>query len=112
MPAWSALTMHVPIPRNVSVPPLTVHTPGVDELKLTASPDVALAPSVRLVPIVCGPGLAKLIDCVATHPENPPVYPDKPHVARPLAVPTYPGAQVAEQLVPNVVVPPQAPVIT
>ena len=47
MPAWFAAMVQVPGLRPVTVLPLTVQTPGVEELKLTASPEVAVALASR-----------------------------------------------------------------
>lgn len=61
-PAWSALMVQVPIDGNASVPPVVmVHTLVVAELKLTGSPELAVADSVGVVPKACGPGLAKVM---------------------------------------------------
>jgi hypothetical protein len=46
LPAWEATTVQVPIVSKVSVVPLTVHTVGVVVLKVTGSPDDAVALSV------------------------------------------------------------------
>jgi hypothetical protein len=48
LPAWSALTVHVPVPTKETDEPDTVHTPALEESaeKTTASPDVALAVTV------------------------------------------------------------------
>ena len=53
--------VQVPAVTKVRVEPLTVHTPVVDELKLTAKPDVELADKLGDVPKFCAPGLAKVI---------------------------------------------------
>ena len=45
LPAWLALAVQVPALSSVSVLPLTVHTAGVVDAKLTARPEVALAAS-------------------------------------------------------------------
>ena len=45
------MMVQVPAVTKVSVPPVVmVHTPVVDEVKLTGSPDVELAVSVGVVP--------------------------------------------------------------
>ena len=62
LPAWSALMVQFPAVTKVKAPPdVTVQTPVVDEVKLTASLDVAVALKVGVVPKFCVPGLAKLI---------------------------------------------------
>jgi len=62
LPAWFALIVQVPAVRNVTTPPLvTVQTPVVLEVNVTASPELAVAVSVGDVPKLCVPGLAKLI---------------------------------------------------
>lgn len=53
----------VPIARNVAVVPLTVHTLAVVEENATCKPELAVAESVRGVPTVWDPGLAKAIVC-------------------------------------------------
>ena len=54
--------LHVPPIRVESDPPLViVHTPVVDEVKLTPKPEVALALKVGLVPNAWLPGLAKVM---------------------------------------------------
>jgi len=65
-PAWSALRVQVPAARNVNVPPdVVVQTPGVDEVNVTARPEVALALTVGDVPKFCAPGLANVMICGA-----------------------------------------------
>ncbi|MNN06888.1 hypothetical protein D3C81_1196960 [compost metagenome] len=45
LPAWSATMVQVPALMKVSMPPeVTVHTPVLDEVNVTASPEVALTP--------------------------------------------------------------------
>jgi hypothetical protein len=64
LPAWSALIVQVPAVTNVSAPPLViVHTPVVDEVNVTVSPELAVAVSVGAVPKFCAPGFAKVIVC-------------------------------------------------
>jgi hypothetical protein len=46
LPAWSACTVHVPAASNVTDEPATVHTAGVVDEKVTASPDDAVALTV------------------------------------------------------------------
>jgi hypothetical protein len=55
--------VHVPAETKVAVEIETVQTPKVDEAKLTAKPEVAVAESVSGVPTVCVPGVTKLIVC-------------------------------------------------
>jgi hypothetical protein len=58
------LIVTVPDFKNVRTPPLvTVHTLGVEEVKVTVNPDEAVAVSVGDVPKFCTPGLAKLMVC-------------------------------------------------
>lgn len=58
--------MHVPVETIVNVAPETLQTNGVDELKVTGNPDVALAESMTGVELkTCVPGLAKVIDWLA-----------------------------------------------
>jgi hypothetical protein len=58
--------VHVPVVTKVRVPPpVVVHTPVVEELKVTDKPDVAVAVSVGLVPKFLAPGLVKVIVCGA-----------------------------------------------
>lgn len=62
-----ALMVQLPLVIKVSAPPLvTVHTAVVLEVKLTGSPELAVAVSVGVVPKFCAPGLAKVIVCVAS----------------------------------------------
>ena len=62
LPAWSALIVQEPAVTKVSAPPVVmVHTPVVDEVKLTGSPDVELAVSVGVVPKFCAPGFVNVI---------------------------------------------------
>ena len=64
LPAWLALMLQLPTATNVSVLPLTVHTLGVVEAKLTARPELALATSAGgMVPRVWLPGEAKVMVC-------------------------------------------------
>jgi hypothetical protein len=55
--------VQVPAAVNVAVVPLTVQIPAVVEAKDTARPELAVAESVRGVPTVCVPGLAKVMVC-------------------------------------------------
>jgi hypothetical protein len=63
LPACVAWMVHAPAARKVAVVPLTVHAPVVCELKLTVSPELAVAASVSGVPTVCVPGFANVIVC-------------------------------------------------
>jgi hypothetical protein len=67
--------VHVPSAMNVATDPLTVHTAGVSELKLAASPEVAVAVMLYVPPKIGAPGatdvkatvcaaFATVIDCV------------------------------------------------
>ena len=49
----------------VAVFPETAQTVGVDAVKLTASPEEAVAVSVSLVPTVCAGMVAKVMVCAA-----------------------------------------------
>ena len=42
-----------------------VHTPVVDEVNVTVSPEVDVAVSVGVVPKFCAPGLVKVMVCAA-----------------------------------------------
>ena len=62
LPAWSALIVHVPTVTKVKAPPeVMVHTPVVDEVKLTVRLDVEVALKVGVVPKFCAPGLVKVM---------------------------------------------------
>ncbi len=50
MPGCEAWIVHVPAFSSVADEPDTEHTAGVSEVKLTASPDVAVADSVTVEP--------------------------------------------------------------
>ena len=45
-PAWLALTTHVPTAMKLTVEPETEQIPGAPLVKLTARPDVEVAPTV------------------------------------------------------------------
>jgi hypothetical protein len=47
LPAWLALIVQVPTAIGVTVVPVTMHTPVVDEAKLTVSPELAVAFTVK-----------------------------------------------------------------
>src|SRR5258708_749637 len=47
LPAWLAVIEQVPTAIGVTVVPVTVHTPVVDEVKLTVSPELAVAFAVK-----------------------------------------------------------------
>ena len=57
--------MQAPALSMVAVFPETEHTAGVDAVKLTASPEEAVAVSVIFVPTVCAGMVAKVMDCTA-----------------------------------------------
>jgi hypothetical protein len=63
-PAWAAVTVQVPADTSVTVVPATVQTPWVDDVNVTASPEPAVAVSVR-VPAVTrtSVGCANVIVC-------------------------------------------------
>jgi hypothetical protein len=66
-PAWSALIVQFPAVTKGKAPPdVIVHTPVVEEVKVTAALDVAVAVNVGLVPKACVPGSAKVIVWLAT----------------------------------------------
>ncbi len=54
LPACEALMVHAPPFTRVAVAPETVQTLEVRDVKLTGSPEEAVALSVRVVPMVCG----------------------------------------------------------
>jgi hypothetical protein len=66
LPACVATMVHVPDARKVACVPETVQVLVMVEAKLTARPEVAVAVSVRDVPTVCAPGLAKAIVCAVS----------------------------------------------
>jgi hypothetical protein len=55
--------VQVPAAMNAAVALLTVQIPVVVEVKDTVRPELAVAESVRGVPTVCVPGLAKVMVC-------------------------------------------------
>ncbi|MFM8827506.1 MAG: hypothetical protein ACKOFT_10560 [Actinomycetota bacterium] len=55
-PAWSAVTVHLPVARRLAVAPLTEQTPGVADPQVIGREDVALAASVVVPP--AGPSTA------------------------------------------------------
>ena len=58
--------VQVPALMKVSAPPLViVHTAVVDEVKVGDSPESEVAVNVGVAPKFCGPGLLKVIVCVA-----------------------------------------------
>lgn len=62
LPAWLALTVQLPTPTNVRVVPLTVQTPGVVEVNVTAKPELALAlKAAGATPKVCPAGAANVM---------------------------------------------------
>lgn len=62
LPGWLALRLQLPAATKVRVLPVTAHTPGVVEAKLTASPELAVADrAAGVVPSVCEPGDGKLM---------------------------------------------------
>ena len=62
LPAWSASMVQEPGVTKVSAPPaVMVHTPPVDDVNVTGSPDVEVALSVGVVPKFCAPGLPNVI---------------------------------------------------
>src|SRR5687768_14982447 len=64
LPAWSAATVQVPTAVAVSVVPLVIEqTLGVSELNVTASPELAVAESVMLVPAAMVAGMLNVIVC-------------------------------------------------
>ena len=50
LPAWLAVSEHVPTLTATTYPPETVHTPGVFETTVTASPELAETLSEIFVP--------------------------------------------------------------
>ena len=66
LPAWSAFMVQLPAVTKVKAPPdVIVHTPVVEEVKVTVALDVAVAVNVGLVQKACVPGSAKVIVWVA-----------------------------------------------
>ncbi|MDH4050271.1 MAG: hypothetical protein OEU93_01750 [Rubrivivax sp.] len=66
LPDWLAVTVQVPSATRVSVPPLTVQTAGVEDAKLTASPDDAVADKAKGgVPSAWLPGDTNVMLCAA-----------------------------------------------
>ena len=66
LPAWSAFMVQLPTVTKVKAPPdVIVHTPVVEEVKVTVALEVAVAVNVGLVPKACVPGSAKVIVWVA-----------------------------------------------
>ena len=62
LPAWSALIVQAPTVTKVKAPPeVMVHTPVVDEVKLTVRLEVEVAVKVGVVPKFCVPGLVKVM---------------------------------------------------
>ena len=57
--------VQMPEPIKVAAEPETVQTLAVVAVKLTARPELAVAKSVSGAPTVCGPGVAKVMVCVA-----------------------------------------------
>ncbi len=58
--------VQVPAVTKVSAPPpVIVHTPVVDELKVGVRPESEIAVSVGMVPKFCAPGLLKVMVCGA-----------------------------------------------
>jgi precorrin-4 methylase len=51
---------------SIAAMPETVQTAELVEAKVTGNPELAVAESVKGVPTVCAPGLAKLIVCAST----------------------------------------------
>lgn len=64
-PAWAASIVHCPALTNVTVDPESVHTAGVAEERVTASPELALASTTALSPTaaVAGSPATKVTDC-------------------------------------------------
>jgi hypothetical protein len=62
LPDWSALMMHCPIASRLTVFPVTLQTLVAPDVKLTASPDDAVALTAKFpLPIVRWAGVAKVI---------------------------------------------------
>lgn len=67
MPACDAVIVQVPVLTVLNAPPLVmVQTLVVDELKVTAKPEVEVAVNVGVAPKFCVPGLVKVTVCDAT----------------------------------------------
>ena len=66
MPVWLALIAQVPAATSDSVLPLTLHTAGVVETRLTGKPELALATKAAgTVPSVWSAGVLKLMPCAS-----------------------------------------------
>ena len=58
--------LQVPAVTKLKAPTLLiVHTPVVDEVKVGAKPELAVALSVGVVPKLCEPGLLNVMVCAA-----------------------------------------------
>ena len=67
LPGWLAVMVQLPADTSVSVVPDTVHTPSVDDAKLTVRPELAVATSADgATPKVWLPGEVKLMVCDAS----------------------------------------------
>lgn len=65
LPGWLALMVQVPVPVKVNVPPeVMVQTPGVNDVKTTVRPDVAVAINVGVEPKFWEPGFVNVMVCV------------------------------------------------
>jgi hypothetical protein len=63
LPDWSALIEQLPVVTKLSVVPVIEQTPGVVDVKVTMSPELAVAVSIGDVPKVWVPGFANVIVC-------------------------------------------------
>lgn len=64
LPGWVATTVQVPAATSVSVVPLVVQTPGVDDERLTGKPELAVATNAPgALPSVWVPGELNWIVC-------------------------------------------------
>ena len=87
LPAWLAVTEQMPAPTTVRTVPLTVHTDGVVDAKLTLRPEVAVATSVSgATPKVWLASAAKLMlcatGCASGSPPPPPHEPSATTASR------------------------------
>ncbi len=63
LPVWLAWMVQVPAASSEAIDPDTVHTAGVVEVKLTGSPELAVAVSVKAMLIIWGEIGKKLMVC-------------------------------------------------
>ncbi len=64
LPGCEAVRVQVPAAMKVAVVPETVQTEAVEDVKVTASPEVAVAVRVSGVPTFCAAMVGKVMVCV------------------------------------------------